>query len=122
MSKIFASPAGAVAAQAFAMLACARLKFANDFEGPPEEHVWKPPFAAVRNKYPRGDELPEEKDTTPNEGDGHNGVRLWCVAWFNSRHRNDVTGSNIEVGENIRENSKLPSLLEIMFSRRRVDF
>jgi hypothetical protein len=84
--------------------------------------VRKAPFAAVRNKHPRGYELPEEKDTTPNEGDGHHGVRFWSVAWLNSHHLNDVTGSNIEVGENIRENSKLPPLLEVMFSRRRVDF
>ena len=49
-------------------------------------------------------------------------MRFWSVAWLNSRHLNDVTGSDIEVGENIRENSKLPPLLEVMFSRRRVDF
>jgi hypothetical protein len=84
--------------------------------------VRQAPFAAVRNKHPRGNELPEEKDTTPNEGDGHNGVRFWSVAWLNSRHRNDVTGSDIEVGENIRENSKHSPLLEVMFSRRRGDF
>ncbi len=79
-------------------------------------------FAAVRYKHPRGYELPEEKNTTPNEGDGHNGVRLWCVAWFNSRHRNDVTGSDIEVGENIRENLKFPPLLEVIFSCQGGDF
>jgi hypothetical protein len=66
--------------------------------------------------------LPKEKDTTPNEGDCHHGMRFWSVAWLNSRHLDDVTGSDIEVGENIRENSKLPPLLEVMFSRRRVDF
>jgi len=84
--------------------------------------VRKPPFAAVRYEHPRGYELPEKKDTTPNEGDGHNGLRSRSVAWLNSRHRKDITGSDIEVGENIRENSKLPPLLEVMFSRRRVDF
>ena len=82
----------------------------------------KPPFAAVRNKHPRGYELPEEKDATPNEGDGYNGLRSRNVAWISCRHRKDITGSNTEVGENIRENSKLPPFLEVMFSRRRVDF
>ena len=82
----------------------------------------KPPFATVRNKHPRGYELPEEKDTTPNKGDGDNGMRFWSVAWLNSRHRKDVTGPDIEVGENIREDSKLPPLLEVIYSRRRVDF
>ncbi len=81
----------------------------------------KRPFAAVRNKHPQGYELPEEKDATPNEGDGHNGLRSRNVACISCRHRKDVTGSNTEVGENIRENSKLPPLLEVMFSRRRVD-
>jgi hypothetical protein len=85
-------------------------------------YVRKTPFAAVRNKHPRGYELPKEKDTTPNEGDGHNGLWSRTVAWISCRHRKDVTGPNTEVGENIRENSKLPPLLEVMFSRRRVDF
>ena len=76
----------------------------NDFEGRPEKHVRKPPFAAVRNKHPRGYELPEEKDATPNEGDGHNGLRSRSVARISCRHLKDVTGSNIAVGENIREN------------------
>lgn len=82
----------------------------------------KPPFAAVRNKHPRGYELPEEKDATPNEGDGYNGLRSRNVAWISCRHRKDITRSNTEVGENIRENSKLPPFLEVMFSRQRVDF
>jgi len=64
----------------------------------------KAPFAAVRNKHPRGNELPEEKDTAPNEGDGHNGLRSRSVAGISCSHLKDVTGSNIEVGENIREN------------------
>ena len=68
----------------------------------------KATFAAVRNKHPRGYELPKEKNATPNEGDGHHGVRFGNVAWLNSHHLNDVTGSDIEVGKNIRENPKLP--------------
>ena len=59
----------------------------------------KRPFAAVRNEHPRGYELPEEKDTTPNEGDGYNGLRN--VAWISCRHRKDITRSNTQVGENI---------------------
>ena len=66
--------------------------------------------------------MAEEKDATPNEGDGYNGVRFGSVAWLNSHHRKDVTGPDIEVAENIREDSKLPPLLEVIYSRRRVDF
>ena len=82
----------------------------------------KVPIAAVRDEHPRRHELAEEKHTTPNEGNCHHSVRFWSVAWVSSHHLNDVTGSNIEVGENIRENSKLPPLLEVIFSRRTVDF
>ncbi len=71
-------------------------------------YVRKPPFAAVGNKHPRGYELSEEKDTTPNEGDGHNGVWFRSVVRDRAPHLNDVPGSNIEVGENIRQNSKCP--------------
>ena len=82
----------------------------------------KPPFAAVRDEHSRRHELPQEKHTAPDEAHGHNGVRSWSVAWIERPHLDHVPGSDIEVGEDIRENSKHPSILEVMFSLRRVDF
>jgi hypothetical protein len=82
----------------------------------------KAPFAAVRDEHPWRDELPKEESPGPYEADSDDGVRGRSVARASAYHLNDVSSSNIEIGENIRENSKLPPLLEVMVSHRRVDF
>ena len=88
----------------------------------PKMQMRKVPFAAVRDEHPWRDELPKEESPGPYEADSDDGVRGRSVARASASHLNDFSSSNIEVGENIRENSKHPPLLEVMFSRRRVDF
>ena len=68
----------------------------------PKAHVRKAPFAAVRNKHPRGYELPKEESTGPNETDSDDGVRCGRVARGSALHLKDVPSSNFEVREYIR--------------------